>query len=59
MYTEGQRVVIREKDTEKMAIVEDVICDNGGQVLRVKELETGVSRVVNPVESTIVEQLED
>ena len=59
MYKAGQRVVVREHDLEKVAIVEEVLIDNGGQKLRVKEVDTGLSRVVNPIEQTIVEQLED
>jgi hypothetical protein len=59
MYEEGQRVVIRKNGTEQVGIVEEVMIDTGGQKLRVKDPSTGQSRVVNPVEDTIVEHLED
>ena len=60
MYEPGQRLVIRKDDgTEQMVLVEDVLADNGGQKLRVKDVETGVSSVVSPMETTIVEHLED
>lgn len=59
MYQEGQQVVIRKDGTEQVGIVEEVMVDNGGQKLRVKDPSTGLSQVVNPVEDTIVEHLED
>jgi hypothetical protein len=60
MYEPGQRIVIRKDDgAEQMVLVEDVLADNGGQKLRVKDVETGVSSVVSPMETTIVEHLED
>jgi hypothetical protein len=60
MYHEGQKVVVRDNNgSEKVSLVEDVISDNGGQMLRVKDLDTGVSRVVNPQDQPIVEHLED
>jgi hypothetical protein len=60
MYHEGQKVVVRDsRGGERVALVEDIISDNGGQMLRVKDLDTGMSRVVNPQEQPIVEHLED
>ena len=60
MYHEGQKVVVRDKNGyELVGLVEDVISDGGGQMLKIKDLDSGLSRVVNPVESNIVEHLED
>jgi len=60
MYEKGQQVVIRsETRGDEVVIVEEVLVDNGGQKLRVKNQGNGVSRVVDPYEDTIVEHLED
>lgn len=63
MFEKGQRVVIRG-EKEEMVLVEDIITSEDGQLLKVKNPSTGLTRVVNPVEEkklghTIVEHLED
>lgn len=59
MYEKGQRVVIRTPQDEKVMLVEEILIGDDGQKLRVKDPTTGATRVVNPVEDTIVEHLED
>jgi hypothetical protein len=60
MFEKGQRVVIRS-DTrgDEMVLVEDVIADQEGQKLKVKNPNTGAIRVVDPYEQIVVEHLED
>ena len=60
MYEAGQKVVIRDKTGhEDVALVEEIMVGNDGQLLRVKDPVTGAKRVVNPITETIVEHLED
>lgn len=60
MYEKGQRIVIRsERYGDEMVLIEDIIADQGGQKLKVKDPTTGVTRVVDPFQQTIVEHLED
>ncbi|RLC98446.1 MAG: hypothetical protein DRI65_18230 [Chloroflexota bacterium] len=59
MYEKGQRVVIRTPDKEEVVLVEEILTGDNGQMLRVKDPITGYTKVVNPVEETIVEHLED
>jgi len=60
MFHEGQKVVVRDgRGGERVSLVEDVISEGGGQMLKVKDLDTGVSRTVNPLDQPIVEHLED
>lgn len=60
MYEAGQRIVIRKEDgTEQVVLVEDILLDDRGQRLRVRDVVTGGSMVVSPQETIIVEQLED
>jgi len=58
MYTKGQRVVVREEDTnnEVQALVEDIVVSGESQGVRVK-LQDGSRRVVDS--RLVVEHLED
>ena len=58
MYTKGQRVVVREtnSDKETQALVEDIITEDEGQRVKVK-MTDGSSRTVDS--RLVVEQLED
>jgi hypothetical protein len=60
MYEKGQRLVIRDqKYGDQMVIVEDIIADEQGQKLKVKDPVTHLIRVVDPFQQTVVEHLED
>ncbi len=60
MYEKGQRIVIRsDKQGDQMVLVEDIIADQNGQKLKVKDPSTGAIRVVDPFSQNIVEHLED
>ena len=60
MYEKGQKLVIRsEAQGDRVVLVEDLIADDEGQKLKVRDLNTNVSRVVNPHTQTVVEHLED
>jgi hypothetical protein len=59
MYEKGQRVVIRTETGERVRIVEDIIMGEDGQKLKVRDPNTHLVEVVNPVEDNIVEHLED
>lgn len=59
MYQKGQRVVVRTEDREQVMLVEDIIATDDGQRLKLKDVATGLTQMVNPVEDNIVEQLED
>jgi hypothetical protein len=60
MFEKGQRVVIRsESRGDEMVLVEDIISDQEGQKLKVKDPQTGAVRIVDPYEQIVVEHLED
>ena len=59
MYQKGQRVVVRTDTHEKMMLVEDLLATEDGQQLKLKDPNTGVIQIVNPVQETVVEHLED
>lgn len=62
MYEKGQRIVIRSGNrSDQMVLVEDIIADQNGQKLKVKDPSTGAIRVVDPfnTDEQIVEHLED
>lgn len=59
MFETGKRYVIREDNRERTVIVEDLVADNEGNKLRVRELNSHYTKVIDPNEHTIVESLED
>jgi hypothetical protein len=60
MYERGQRIVIRsESKGDQMVLIEDIIADQNGQKLKVKDPSTGAIRVVDPGNQVVVEHLED
>lgn len=62
MYEKGQRIVIRSnRHGDEMVLIEDIIADQHGQKLKVKDPSTGAIRVVDPSskDQHIVEHLED
>lgn len=59
MYERGQKLVIRENNRERHVIVEDLVADEEGNKLLIRELDTHARRTIDPKQSTIVEHLED
>jgi hypothetical protein len=59
LYEPGKKIVIREANRERTVIVEDLVEDEEGNKIRVRDLDTHARRVINPKEFTIVESLED
>jgi hypothetical protein len=59
MYEPGKKLVIRENNRERTVIVEDLLADEEGNKLRVRDLDSHATRVIKPEEHVIVEHLED
>ena len=60
MYEKGQKVVLRSNtQPDRVVIVEDLVADDEGNKLRVREPGSHSTWVVNPMKQVIVEQLED
>lgn len=59
MYEPGKKIVIREADRERAVIIEDLVEDEEGNKLLIRELDTHARRKINPSDHIIVEQLED
>lgn len=61
MYEKGQKLAIRNRNggEEEVVLVEDIIADEEGMKLKVRSPKTHHTRIVNPQEQQIVEQLED
>jgi hypothetical protein len=59
MYEQGKKLVLRETNRERRVIIEDLVADDEGNKLRVRDLETNSMRTIDPTKMTIVEDLED
>ena len=59
MYEPGQKIVIREANRERTVIIEDLVEDEEGNKLLIRELDTHSRRTIKPGEHVIVEHLED